>query len=263
MLERKGLKVRLAALAIDALIVGIIWGIIYAIVKPGELSLAGSTFEEILSNAESWARKVWGRRWWPLGVAGLGMAAVELFLRQTPGKMLFKLKILNANQASAGMDQMAIRVGVKYGVFALYLIMGLLAWDWMLLINHALLLATFGSFFMIASPPRQTLPDLLAKTAVFGPAGPVMAMGVRLAFLEDRVAVPGAGFAPVMPGQQAPMPPGGYPMPPAGAQPMPPAGTPWAPPDPTLPPAPTGMAPPPPMAQAPMGQSPMPPPPQA
>jgi hypothetical protein len=182
-----------------------------------------------------------------MGIMLGGLAALEIVKGQSPGKMLFKLKVAGETQAPPTMNQLLMRCAIKYGSAVFWILTGITLirlFEWL---SWATLTGAVVSACLAFRPTLQAWHDQIAKTAVYGPPGPVTVGGVRLAFLERQQlsGVGAPGFAPVMPGQ-----------------PMPPAGTPWAPPGPAVPLGPGEMAPPPmgqPAAPPPYGQPPMPP----
>ena len=145
----------------------------------------------------------------------LGYTSTEIFLAGSPGKLILKMKIgSEAGAVPAPQDQLVKRWLIKSSGSLLNLLyaftfVGLFWW----LASLAGVVIFIGCFFALGAN-RQALHDVLAHTAVYGPAA-AMAQGFQPVMGGGYGA--GTGPAPVPGSGGVPYPPGG-----AGAPPPPP-----------------------------------------
>jgi uncharacterized RDD family membrane protein YckC len=193
-MERKGFGIRLGALVIDAVIIWVLYFILNLLIGPKLVIDLSMTPDEMLAMATSYAR----RYYLIIAIPGLAMAAVEILRAQTPGKMILKMIIRDQGGEAAKPPQLLKRAALKYGMYAVYLLIAITAVEGLRFVAWLIQLAFIGGSFAALGQTRQALHDMLGKTAVFGPPSPVAA----------------AGLQPAMPGA-----PGAAPPPPAAAPP--------------------------------------------
>ncbi len=179
---RIGFGRRLGALLLDALVIGIVTVIVYAI--------AGSSFEPLIEKTISaqleeqnvaladldseQAEMIAG--YTKMGILMGLIAAVVAFLYSftevlaaaTPGKMMLGIKIANADATAASTSTLATRWFVKTGLSTVLNVLGT--------VTAASILSTLatiigfvifvGCFFVLGAN-RQALHDIIAKTAVY------------------------------------------------------------------------------------------------
>jgi uncharacterized RDD family membrane protein YckC len=168
-MTRIGFGFRFVAALIDGIALAIIYGVCYTIFKPHITVTAETTFEDVVRQAVNAAR-------WIILINTAVVVAyslTEVFKAASPGKMLMNLSIAGENGETPSRQTLWTRWGIKWGaVNALNLLYGittLAIFHWLYMLAG---LALLGGFFMIFSARKQTLPDVLAKTAV-RQSGPV------------------------------------------------------------------------------------------
>ena len=189
-MERKGFGIRLGAYLIDVVIMFIVIGGIVAVIFLGTFKVGFGTPNTAQGQqaVEGAARTV--AIVGPL--LGLAYASLEIFLAQSLGKMLLKIKIMDEGGTPAPMGQLVTRYLVKYSASIIGLLVGLTGIAVLGWLQTLAGLAVFIGCFFVLGEKRQALHDMAAKTAVFGAA---------------TASAP--GFQPIMP------PAGGNPPPPA------------------------------------------------
>ena len=162
-MTRIGFGFRFVAAVIDCIALAIIYGVCYTIFKPHITVTAETTFDDVVRqavNAERWIIIM-------STLVGVGYSLTEAFKGTSPGKMLMNLSIVGENGETPSRQTLWMRWGAKWGVAnALNLLYGVTT----LWIFHGLYLlaclAVAAGFFIIFTPRKQTLVDLVAKTAV-------------------------------------------------------------------------------------------------
>jgi uncharacterized RDD family membrane protein YckC len=168
-MTRIGFGFRFVAAVIDCIALAIIYGVCYTIFKPHITVTAETTFEDVVRQAVNAAR-------WIIIMNTLvvvGYSLTEVFKAASPGKMLMNLSIAGENGETPSRQTLWKRWGIKWGAAnglnLLYGVTTLAIFHWLYMLVG---LALFGGFFIIFSARKQTLPDVLAKTAV-RQSGPV------------------------------------------------------------------------------------------
>jgi uncharacterized RDD family membrane protein YckC len=167
-MTRIGFGFRFVAAVIDCIALGIVCFIAGSIFSAA-ITIKADTLEGALRQALNAAR------WMIVINAALivGYSLTEVFKAASPGKMLMNLSIVGENGETPSRQTLWKRWGIKWGVAnalnLLYAVTTLAVFHWLYILAA---LALFGGFFIIFSARKQTLPDVLAKTAV-RQSGPV------------------------------------------------------------------------------------------
>ena len=186
-MERKGFGIRLGAFLIDFVILFVINAILSLIIL-GSLNVNFSVGTS--SDATAIAENAGKIRMVSIigGLIGLAYWAMEIFRAQSLGKMILGMKIGSVTGAvPADTGSLATRYAVKNAGSILSLLGAITGVGLISLLGGVAALVVFVGCFFALGQNRQALQDMIAKTAVYGPA---------------KSAVP--GFQPVMSGQAAP-----------------------------------------------------------
>ena len=181
-MERKGFGIRFGAFLIDLVILIIIQAII-SFILIGSLNVNFGTSTPTAVSAEDL-----GKIRMASIVSGLLMLAywsLEIFRAQSVGKMALGMRIGNAaGTVPADTGTLAMRYAVKNSPGIVNLLAALSGVTALGYVGGALGLVFFIGCFFALGQSRQALHDMIAKTAVYGPAKQMV----------------GQGFQPVMPG---------------------------------------------------------------
>ena len=187
-MERKGFGIRFVAYLIDLVIMIFVIGGFVSLIIAGSFTVSMGTPNTTAGQAATAGAM---RTATILGtLLALGYASLEIFMAQSVGKMLLKLKIADQSGAPAPMNQLITRYAIKYSASLIGLIVaitGIAVLGWL---QTAVGLVIFVGCFLAFGQARQALHDMLAKTAVFGAA-----------------TATAAGFSPIMSGSTPPPPP--------------------------------------------------------
>ncbi len=229
MLSKAGMGVRIAAGLIDAVAVVVLYYLVRMILEPGQPK-EPKTIEEInamldsLKNIETRFRIAW----FIAALLPIAYSLTDVFLRQSPGKMIMKLKIYGDDEALPTMQQLLTRWGMRWGFLVLNLILGLTLmrlFQWLYWLGALGTIAMFG--MILVNVKRRALYDDIAKTTVYQLAVLPLPPGLAKIVYWDPSLIPATPPAgPAMP-----------PPPPAAARPVDTSPIPLAETPPAAPPA--------------------------
>ena len=207
-MERKGFGRRLLAALIDVAVFLAFFCVVGLLTGAGSRATVGPNGAVVVSTGARIGAII-------AALFGLAYTSTEIFLAGTPGKLILGMKIgSETGVVPAPQDQLIRRWVIKSSASLLNLLyaitfLGLFWW----LASLAGVVIFIGCFFALGAN-RQALHDVLAHTAVYGPAA-AMAQGFQPVMGGGYGA--GTGPAPVPGSGGVPYPPGG-----AGAPPPPP-----------------------------------------
>lgn len=193
---RAGIGVRLTAGLIDALAVILLYWIFELIFFP---SLANS---DTISSYYAKARGAMSCG----ALLVIGYSLMDVFLRATPGKLLFKLRVTNAVGNPATQGQLWMRWLYRWGFLGLYLIYGISLMPSFLIANFMAATAVFTLFMMMLSRIGWAIYDGWVGTSVTQLGYLQLPQGLgRIIYWNPATDAPAAvGGFPVTPNMAAP-----------------------------------------------------------
>jgi hypothetical protein len=157
---RAGFGVRLVAGVVDAVAMLLVYWIIYLIIEP---SIDGTT------NFSTYVARV---RWAVIvgTVLMIGYSLCDVFLRATPGKLLFKLRVTGAMGEPPTQGQLWMRWAFRWGFLALNLFCGIVYGTmigiYLRVLCLMVLAAVFAYFTMLLTSYGWAVYDRWARTSV-------------------------------------------------------------------------------------------------